>query len=116
MGGFAGATRGLGFGLHKVAIEPLENAKKIYKKKWNERAKQIEKEEALQNSINEKSIDQLDSDAEIKAKESSFSDGISDAEKRRQKWEDSEEYKEYLQIKRDVEIFDENNKRKIREG
>ena len=116
MGGFAGVTRGAGIGLKKVVNEPLEKAQKIYKQKFDERKRYLEKEEAIQNSINEKSIDQLDSDVEIKARQASLNETLSDIDQRRQLWEESPEYKEYLNIKKEIDAFETNNKRKIKEG
>ena len=116
MGGFAGATRLAGIGLQRTVAEPLEKAQKIYNQKWEERKKYLEKEEAIQNSINAKSADQFDSDAEIQAKQSSFDDTISDIDSRRQAWEESPEYKEYLEILDEMEAFEKNNSRKIKEG
>tara|TARA_Y100000593_G_scaffold49271_1_gene92833 strand:+ start:4 stop:2871 length:2868 start_codon:yes stop_codon:yes gene_type:complete len=116
MGGFAGATRLAGIGLQRTVAEPLEKAQRIYKQKFEERKRYLEKEEAIQNSINAKSADQFDSDAEIQAKQSSFDDTVSDIDSRRQAWEESPEYKEYLEILDEIEAFEKNNSRKIKEG
>ena len=116
MGGFAGATRAAGLGLNKVVMEPLEKAKTVYKNKYDERKRILEKEENLQNIVNEKSDFQLDTEAETKAKDNSFDSSISKIQEERLSFDESEAGKKYNTIKKDVEVFEENNKRKIKEG
>lgn len=106
MGGFAGATRAAGVGLNKVVMEPLEKARKEYKHKFEIRKKQLDKEEAVQNNVNSKSIEQVDSAAEQKATQEANNDSMgSDINKRRQSFDESEEGQRFQQIKKKVEDF-----------
>jgi hypothetical protein len=104
MGGFAGATRLAGLGLNKVVMEPLEKAQDEYRKKYDIRKRQLEKEEAVQNSVNSKSTEQLDTEAEQKATQNSF-EGMSDIDERRKAFEESEAGLRFKEIQEKVKAF-----------
>tara|TARA_R110001592_G_scaffold104785_2_gene294806 strand:- start:1980 stop:5570 length:3591 start_codon:yes stop_codon:yes gene_type:complete len=106
MGGFAGATRVAGLGLNKVVMEPLEKAQNEYKKKFEVRKKQLEKEEAVQNSVNSKSKEQLDTDAEQQATQNSF-ENMSDLDDRKKAFDESEAGMRFKEIENKVKAFKE---------
>ena len=106
MGGFAGATRVAGLGLNKVVMEPLEKAQSEYKKKFEIRKKQLDKEEAIQNSVNSKSKEQLDTDAEQQATQNSF-ENMSDLDDRRKAFDESEAGMRFKEIENKVKAFKE---------
>ena len=87
-------------------MEPLEKAQNEYKKKFEVRKKQLEKEEAVQNSVNSKSKEQLDTDAEQQATQNSF-ENMSDLDDRKKAFDESEAGMRFKEIENKVKAFKE---------
>ena len=107
MTGFAGATRAAGYGMNKVAFEPLERMKREYALKFEEKAKLRDSGKKVKKNLDEDSKN--NTDAENKAAEnanSALDEEINRNQETTNKFKDSEIYKKIEGLKRRLLEFD----------